>query len=103
MRKPDPGGPAEVEISVLPQLRQKSVGRALVRAVQERLKGRAETVQAETYSQAGVEFGSALSLADRARWIQTYTDLGNAPMLELNRAFGFRDADLLAILEGQIR
>ena len=266
----DPGQPAEVEISVLPQFRRRGVGRALARAVRERLTGRAETAQAETYSQAGVEFGRALGmrvgnteqrllldlpvdlqrlrakhgrargvevrswigacpgevledwarltmqmeedvpigdltrpaprsdldsvrldeqrmeeqgwllvrsiarlagvsvgytqmflsrhdpeiitqddtlvdrahrgygvgralklanlenlsaalvaaaasagheaaaprsgpLADRARWIQTYTALDNAPMLELNRAFGFRDADLLAVLEGRIR
>ena len=58
----DPGEPAEVEISVLPQYRRRGVGRALSRAVRERLTGRAEAAQAETYSEAGVEFGRALGM-----------------------------------------
>ncbi|WP_206516708.1 hypothetical protein [Brachybacterium saurashtrense] len=40
--------------------------------------------------------------AARARWIQTYTALDNAPMLALNRALGFREADVLSILEGEL-
>ena len=38
----------------------------------------------------------------RARWIQTYTALDNAPMLALNRSLGFREADVLSILEGEL-
>src|SRR5699024_2453387 len=62
LREADPGEPAEVEISVLPQYRRRGVGRALARAVRERLTGRAEAAQAETYSEAGVEFGRALGM-----------------------------------------
>ena len=40
--------------------------------------------------------------AAQARWIQTYTALDNAPMLALNRALGFREADVLSILEGTL-
>ena len=40
--------------------------------------------------------------AAEARWIQTYTALDNAPMLALNRALGFREADVLSILEGEL-
>ena len=50
----DPGDPAEVEISVLPEHRRRGVGRALAAAVREALAGHAEIVQAETYSEAGV-------------------------------------------------
>src|SRR5699024_10385724 len=56
----DPGEPAAGELSVLPPYRRRGVGRALARAVRERLTGRAEAAQAETYSEAGVEFGRAL-------------------------------------------
>src|SRR5699024_12431073 len=42
--------------------RRRGVGRALSRAVRERLTGRAEAAQAETYSEAGVEFGRALGM-----------------------------------------
>ena len=52
----DPGDPAEVEISVLPEHRRRGVGRALAAAVREALAGHAEVVQAETYSEAGVAF-----------------------------------------------
>lgn len=38
----------------------------------------------------------------RARWIQTYTALDNAPMLALNRSLGFREADVLSVLEGEL-
>lgn len=44
----------------------------------------------------------ALEEAKRARWVQTYTALDNAPMLALNRAVGFRTADQLTILEGAV-
>lgn len=40
---------------------------------------------------------------EHARWIQTYTALENAPMLALNRTLGFREADVLSILEGELR
>ncbi|MFI8778016.1 GNAT family N-acetyltransferase [Brachybacterium paraconglomeratum] len=40
--------------------------------------------------------------AAQARWIQTYTALDNAPMLALNRVLGFREADVLSILEGEL-
>lgn len=55
----DPGDPAEVEISVLPEHRRRGVGRALAAAVREALAGHAEIVQAETYSEAGVGFALA--------------------------------------------
>ncbi|WP_062947344.1 MULTISPECIES: GNAT family N-acetyltransferase [Brachybacterium] len=61
----------------------------------------------------GHGIGRALKLANlenlrqvpevaEARWIQTYTALDNAPMLALNRALGFREADVLSILEGEL-
>lgn len=61
----------------------------------------------------GRGIGRALKLANlenlagvpelaRARWIQTYTALDNAPMLALNRSLGFREADVLSILEGEL-
>jgi GNAT superfamily N-acetyltransferase len=55
----DPGDPAEVEISVLPEHRRRGVGSALAAAVREALAGHAEIVQAETYSEAGVGFALA--------------------------------------------
>jgi len=55
----DPGDPAEVEISVLPAHRRRGVGTALAAAVHEALAGRAEVIQAETYSEAGVAFALA--------------------------------------------
>lgn len=58
----DPGEPAEVEISVLPAERRQGVGTALAEGVRERLRGAAEVVQAETYSEAGVGFATALGL-----------------------------------------
>ena len=58
----DPGDPAEVEISVLPEHRRRGVGRALAAAVREALAGHAEIVQAETYSDAGVAFALAQGL-----------------------------------------
>lgn len=61
----------------------------------------------------GRGIGRALKLANlenlagvpelaRARWIQTYTALDNAPMLALNRSLGFRETDVLSILEGEL-
>lgn len=40
--------------------------------------------------------------ASRSRWIQTYTATQNAPMLALNRAIGFREADVMTALEGPL-
>jgi len=61
----------------------------------------------------GLGIGRALKLANLenlrqvpeaagARWIQTYTALDNTPMLALNRTLGFREADVLSILEGEL-
>ncbi|MGO1286782.1 MAG: GNAT family N-acetyltransferase, partial [Brachybacterium sp.] len=58
----DPGEPAEVEISVLPDARRQGVGTALAEAVRERLRGVADVVQAETYSEAGAGFATELGL-----------------------------------------
>lgn len=58
----DPGEAAEVEISVLPEARRQGVGTALAEAMRERLRGVAEIAQAETYSEAGIAFASALGL-----------------------------------------
>lgn len=58
----DPGEPAEVEISVLPDARRQGVGTALAEAVRERLRGVADVVQAETYSEAGISFATSLGL-----------------------------------------
>lgn len=58
----DPGDPAEVEISVLPAHRRRGVGSALATAVREALTGHAEVAQAETYSEAGVGFATALGM-----------------------------------------
>lgn len=45
---------------------------------------------------------SGLPAARTSRWVQTYTSLDNAPMLALNRAFGFREADTMTALEGRL-
>ncbi|QGN34614.1 GNAT family N-acetyltransferase [Microlunatus sp. Gsoil 973] len=37
-----------------------------------------------------------------SRWVQTYTATDNAPMLALNRAVGFREADIMTALEGPL-
>jgi GNAT superfamily N-acetyltransferase len=37
-----------------------------------------------------------------ARILQTYTEPANAPMLALNRSFGFEEADVLTVLEGPL-
>ncbi|MBP2380738.1 GNAT family N-acetyltransferase [Brachybacterium sacelli] len=58
----DPGEAAEVEISVLPAHRRQGVGTALAEAVRDRLRGAAEIMQAETYSEAGVAFATTLGL-----------------------------------------
>src|SRR5699024_4692739 len=50
----DPGEAADVEISVLPGERRQGIGTALAAGVRERLRGAAEILQAETYSEAGV-------------------------------------------------
>ena len=63
--------------------RGRGIGRALKLANLENLAGVPEVAQ--------------------SRWIQTYTALDNAPMLTLNRALGFREADVLSILEGGLR
>lgn len=57
--------------------------------------------------------GRALKLANLAqlmrlpearssRWVQTYTATSNDPMLALNQALGFREADLMTALEGPL-
>ncbi|ASK65438.1 N-acetyltransferase [Brachybacterium avium] len=51
---------------------------------------------------ANLENLAGVPEAGSARWIQTYTALDNAPMLALNRALGFREADVLSILEGPL-
>lgn len=51
---------------------------------------------------ANLENLRAVPEAVQARWIQTYTALDNAPMLALNRTLGFREADVLSILEGEL-
>lgn len=58
----DPGELAEVEVSVLPDCRRERVGRALVDAVRTALAGRADRVQVETYSDAGIAFAQHLGL-----------------------------------------
>ncbi len=37
-----------------------------------------------------------------SRWIQTYTAVANAPMLALNHSLGFREVDVLTVLEGTL-
>lgn len=51
---------------------------------------------------ANLENLGGVEEAHEARWIQTYTAPDNTAMLTLNRAFGFRDADQLTILEGPV-
>ena len=51
---------------------------------------------------ANLENLAGVPESTRARWIQTYTALDNAPMLALNRVFGFREADVLSLLEGEL-
>lgn len=52
---------------------------------------------------ANLENLAAVPEAASARWIQTYTALGNAPMLALNRALGFRETEVLSVLEAPLR
>ncbi|MDN5899904.1 MAG: GNAT family N-acetyltransferase [Brachybacterium sp.] len=52
---------------------------------------------------ANLENLAGVPEAGSARWIQTYTALDNTPMLVLNRSLGFRQADVLSILEGELR
>ncbi|ATG50999.1 N-acetyltransferase [Brachybacterium vulturis] len=52
---------------------------------------------------ANLENLAGVPEAESARWIQTYTALDNTPMLALNRSLGFRQADVLSILEGELR
>jgi len=58
----DPGEVAEVEVSVLPDCRRGHVGLVLADAVRIALAGRADRVQAETYSDAGIAFAQHLGL-----------------------------------------
>ncbi|MDN5688887.1 MAG: GNAT family N-acetyltransferase [Brachybacterium sp.] len=58
----DPGEAADVEISVLPQQRRQGIGTALAAEARERLRGAAEILQAETYSEAGVAFATSIGL-----------------------------------------
>lgn len=51
---------------------------------------------------ANLENLAAAPEAKSSRWVQTYTALDNAPMLALNRALGFRAAEVLSILEGEL-
>ena len=51
---------------------------------------------------ANLENLAGVPEAASARWIQTYTALDNAPMLTLNRALGFREAEVLSIVEGEL-
>ncbi|APX33471.1 hypothetical protein BH708_12935 [Brachybacterium sp. P6-10-X1] len=51
---------------------------------------------------ANLENLSTVEEARGARWVQTYTAPDNTAMLALNRAFGFRVADELTILEGPV-
>lgn len=46
---------------------------------------------------------SQLPEASDTRYIQTWTAVDNAPMLALNKTFGFRVADTMTALEGQLR
>ena len=51
---------------------------------------------------ANLENLAAVPEAASARWIQTYTALENAPMLALNRALGFREVEVLSMLEARL-
>lgn len=59
----DPGEPAEVEISVLPEHRRQGIGRALAQAVRKELcEAGAQIAQAEVYSDGGVAFARSCGL-----------------------------------------
>lgn len=58
----DPGELAEVDVSVVPDCRREHVGLALADAVRTALAGRADRIQVETYSDAGVAFAQRVGL-----------------------------------------
>lgn len=58
----DTGGPAEVELAVLPMYRRQHVGLLLARAVVDSLSAHAEVAQVETYSSTGITFAEHLGL-----------------------------------------
>lgn len=55
----DPGDPAEVEISVVPDQRRRGIGAELARMAARELNGLATTVQTETYCDEGTAFAEA--------------------------------------------
>jgi mycothiol synthase len=75
----DPGEPAEVEISVLPDGRRQHVGLRLADAVRTALAGHADRVQVETYSDAGVAFAQHLGLAVANQESRQLLDLPVSP------------------------
>ncbi|MGO1907239.1 MULTISPECIES: GNAT family N-acetyltransferase [unclassified Microbacterium] len=58
----DPDEPAEVEVAVLDGFRRRGVGRMLLDAVRDTLRGTATILRTETYSDAGVTFARAEGL-----------------------------------------
>ncbi|MFK3677274.1 GNAT family N-acetyltransferase [Microbacterium sp. NPDC090218] len=51
---------------------------------------------------ANLRLLASLPESSGARILQTYTEPANAPMLALNRSFGFEEADVLTVLEGPL-
>jgi GNAT superfamily N-acetyltransferase len=45
---------------------------------------------------------TAVPAARTARWVQTYTELENTPMLSLNTELGFQEAEVMTVLLGRL-
>ncbi len=67
--------------------------------VEERMRGRGI---GRALKAANLRQLMSLPESASSRFLQTYTALSNAPMLALNRAIGFEEADILTVLEGPL-
>ncbi|GAB3914339.1 hypothetical protein GCM10011575_45330 [Microlunatus endophyticus] len=102
-----------IPINCLAQIAGRSVGytELLVSSHDPEIVNQDDTLVDRAHRGNGV--GRALKLANlrqllevpqarRSRWVQTYTARDNEPMLALNRAIGFREADVMTALEGPL-
>ncbi|MGH3691773.1 MAG: GNAT family N-acetyltransferase [Microbacterium sp.] len=71
----DPGEPADVEIAVLEPFRRRGVGRALLDAVRNALRGATTLMRTETYSDIGVSFARSEGLRVGVRESRQVVDL----------------------------
>lgn len=102
-----------VLVSCLAQIGGRSVGytEMLVSSHDPEIVNQEDTLVGRAHRGRGV--GRAMKLANlrqllqvpeamHSRWVQTYTATNNDPMLALNRAIGFRQADIMTALEGPL-